>query len=149
MIETLVKPKSNHTIPKNIEDWTWLRPNVPNILQSYYAKGYSIIIFTNQSKPWKIDQIKEVLGLLNIPVLIVIATDKEHYKPNPHIFNENIRKVWDKKHSFYCGDALGRAADWSDNDKQFANNIGIQIKQPEEMFPFEKEDRIEIIDNYQ
>ena len=145
---TLVKPKSNHTIPKNIEDWMWLRQNVPNILRSYYAKGYSIIIFTNQSKPWKIDQIKEVLGSLNIPMLIVIATSKEYYKPNPHIFNENIRKLWDKKYSFYCGDALGRVADWSNSDKEFANNIGIQIKQPEEIFPFVKEDQIQIIDNF-
>jgi len=145
---TLVKPKSNHTIPKNIEDWMWLRQNVPDVLRSYYDKGYSIIIFTNQSKPWKIDQIKEVLGLLNIPVLIVIATSKEYYKPNTHIFNENIRKLWDKKYSFYCGDALGRVADWSDSDKQFANNIGIQIKQPEEMFPFVKEIHNEIKDTF-
>lgn len=143
---TLVKPKSNHTVPKNVDDWMWLRPNVPDILQSYYDKGYSIMIFTNQSKPWKIDQIKDVLGLLKIPMLIVIATSKEYYKPNPCIFNENVQKIWDKKYSFYCGDALGRVADWSDSDKQFADNIGMQIKQPEEIFPFTQEAKNEMID---
>lgn len=140
---TLVKPKSNSTIPKNKEDWMWLRPNVPDILQSYYDKGYSIMIFTNQSKSWKVEQIKEVLGLLNIPILCVIATSKEYYKPNPHIFTETVQKVWDKKYSFYCGDALGRVADWSGSDKQFADNIGMQTKQPEEIFPFVKDEKNE------
>lgn len=142
---TLVKPKSNSTIPKNKEDWIWLRPNVPDVLRSYYDKGYSIMIFTNQSKSWKVDQIKEVLGLLNIPILCIIATSKEYYKPNPHIFTETVQKAWDKKYSFYCGDALGRVADWSDSDKQFADNLGLQIKQPEEIFPFVKEHENEVV----
>lgn len=133
---TLVKPKSGGTFPKDKDDWEWLRPNVPDILQSYYNKGYSIVIFTNQSKEWKVKQVEEVLSTLKIPMLVVIATSKENYKPNTFIFTENIKKQWNKNKSFYCGDALGRAADWSDSDKQFANNIGINIKQPEEIFPF-------------
>lgn len=135
---TLVKPKSGATYPKNKDDWVWIRPNIPDILLSYYTKGYSIMIFTNQSKKWKVEQIKDVMETLDIPMEIIIATDKNYYKPNPHIFVENVKKEWDKKKSFYCGDALGRVADWADSDLQFANNIGIQIKQPEEIFPFAK-----------
>jgi bifunctional polynucleotide phosphatase/kinase len=133
---TIVKPKSGSTFPKNKDDWIWLRPNVPEILQSYYVKGFSIMIFTNQSKQWKIEQISDVLNTLNIPMIIVIAKDKDIYKPNPYIFTENVKKEWDKRKSFYCGDALGRAADWADSDRQFAENIGMQVKQPEEIFPF-------------
>jgi len=133
---TLVKPKSGKTFPKDKDDWIWLRPNVPEVLKSYYDKGYSIVIFTNQSKVWKVEQIKEVLTILNIPMMIVIAREKEFYKPNSYIFTENIKKEWNKSKSFYCGDALGRSADWSDSDKQFADNIGINIKQPEEIFHF-------------
>lgn len=94
------------------------------------------MIFTNQSKQWKIEQISDVVNTLNIPMIIVIAKDKDIYKPNPYIFTENVTKEWDKRKSFYCGDALGRAADWDDNDRQFAENIGIQVKQSEEIFPF-------------
>lgn len=29
---TIVKPKNNKTFPKDVDDWTWLRPNVPEIV---------------------------------------------------------------------------------------------------------------------
>lgn len=132
---TIIKPKSGAIVPKDIYDWIWLRPNVPNILQKIYEKGYCIMIFTNQSKDWKLKQIKNVLEILNIPIFVSVATNKEMYKPNPSIFYNAVTKEWDKKLSFYCGDALGRAADWSNNDLLFAKNIGIKIKEPEEIFP--------------
>jgi bifunctional polynucleotide phosphatase/kinase len=135
---TLVKPKSNGTFPKNIDDWEWLRPNVPDILKNYYKNGYSIMVFTNQSKFWKIDQIKLVLDTLKIPIIVAIATDKSEYKPNPQMFNDIVSKEWNKSKSFFVGDALGRPNDWSDTDKLFANTIGINIKTPEEIFPFEQ-----------
>ena len=132
---TIIKPKSSAVIPKDFNDWTWLRPNVPNILQKIYEKGYCIMIFTNQSKDWKIEQIKFVLEKINIPIYVSVARNKDFYKPNPSIFYNIVKKNWDKKSSFYCGDALGRAADWSDNDLLFAKNIGIKIREPEEIFP--------------
>lgn len=133
---TLVKPKSNATIPKDKDDWMWLRPNVPEILRKFYSAGYAIMIFTNQSKAWKVEQIKDVLTALQVPMIIHIATSKELYKPSPHMFITSVTKEWDKTNSFYCGDALGRAADWADSDLKFAKNIGIRIKEPEEIFPF-------------
>lgn len=51
------------------------------------------------------------------------------------IFHNVVTKEWDKDLSFYCGDALGRATDLSDNDLLFAKNIGMKIKEPEEIFP--------------
>lgn len=133
--ETIIKPKSNARVPKDIDDWIWLRPNVPDILHKTYENGYCIMIFTNQSKDWKLEQIKKVLENLNLPILVSVARNKESYKPNPIMFHNAVVKEWDKKSSFYCGDALGRTTDWSNDDLLFAQNIGINIKQPEEIFP--------------
>jgi bifunctional polynucleotide phosphatase/kinase len=76
--------------------------------------------------------------------LVCIATEKELYKPNPTLFTSQIIKEWDKEKSFFCGDALGRVADWADSDLKFANNIGINVKQPEEIFPFINEIKKEL-----
>lgn len=67
---TLVKPKSGGTFPKNIDDWKWLRSSVPSVLQKYYEKGFCIVVFTNQTKEWKITQIEDSLKTLNIPIYI-------------------------------------------------------------------------------
>lgn len=134
---TLVKPKTKGIFPKNIDDWEWLYKNIPEKIKNYYDKGYAILVFTNQSKDWKIEQIKKVLSLLNIPIFIAIATNRNNYKPNKLIFNEYDKKYGHNKYdkvSFYCGDALGRENDWADIDKRFAINIGLQIKSPEEIF---------------
>lgn len=139
---TLVKPKSGGTFPKDVNDWEWLRKDIPKIIKSYYEKGYSILIFTNQSKVWKVDQIRNVLKTLDIPCYISIATDKQHYKPSKLMFNRYNERYgkdrYDKK-SFYCGDALGRVNDWANTDKLFAESIGFKVKSPEEIFPFVKE----------
>lgn len=135
---TIIKPKGkNNVVPKDIEDWIWLRDNVPEILKKLYNNKYAIIIFTNQSKKWKKDQIINVLSLLDIPIMVNIAFEKEYYKPNPKLFIENIKKKWKLDKSFYCGDALGRNGDWSNVDLLFGNNIGIKVIEPERIFPIE------------
>ena len=135
---TLVKPKEARTFPKDINDWQWLRPNVPDIIKKYYDNEYSMYIFSNQTKKWKIDMIKDSLTLLNIPIKIIIGFGKytKLIKPNPELFNEVIPE-FDKLASFYCGDAAGRPNDWSDVDIQFAHNININFKNPEDLFPIE------------
>ncbi|CCD26486.1 polynucleotide 3'-phosphatase NDAI_0H03130 [Naumovozyma dairenensis CBS 421] len=35
---------------------------------------------------------------------------------------------------YYCGDAAGRSNDFSDSDKKFAKNCGVDFKTPEEIF---------------
>ena len=61
---TLVKPTSGPVFSQKIDDWQWLRPNVKNVLIGYYQRGYSIVIFTNQSRKFKTAQIKLVLDTL-------------------------------------------------------------------------------------
>jgi bifunctional polynucleotide phosphatase/kinase len=79
---TLVRPKMGRTFPKDVDDWEWLRPNVVETIQNLYnEKKYCIMVFTNQTKPWKADLIKRVVEALKIPVLVCIAFDKSLHKP--------------------------------------------------------------------
>jgi bifunctional polynucleotide phosphatase/kinase len=141
---TVVNPKDGKTFPSSIDDWEWLYPGVPEKINKYYEDGYMIVIFTNQSKKWKYEQIQMVMKQLEIPLFVVIATDKAEYKPNPILFNmpfegNNINK----EESFFVGDALGRKSDFSDSDKVFADNIGIKCYSPEDIFT-NKSDTFEI-----
>ena len=115
---TLVNPKNGDTFPKSIKDWVWLYPEIPKKLKELYEDGYMIVIFTNQSKEWKCQQISLVMKTLEIPVFIVIATEKETYKPNPVLLKNLLgENNIDKDKSFFVGDALGRPTDLSDSDK--------------------------------
>ena len=137
---TLVCPKDGKTFPSNIDDWEWLYPNIPNKIKKYYEDGYMIVIFTNQSKQWKHEQIKQVANSLEIPIYIVVATDRSQYKPNTIMFDHLIGEYEiDKEMSFFVGDALGRKTDFANTDKQFAENIGVSCYSPEEMFIEKKE----------
>ena len=132
---TLVSPKGGKTFPSDIDDWEWLYPTIPEKIKNYYEDGFMIVIFTNQSKDWKHEQIKLVATSLGIPVFIVVATSKCDYKPNPKLFNLFIgnNKI-NKEKSFFIGDAIGRTSDFSDSDKVFAENIGIPCYCPEQVF---------------
>lgn len=139
---TIVKPKSNSTFSKNVEDWMWLRPNVVTILRSLYEDGYSIVVFTNQYQPFKQVQIKIALDTLEVPYKVYIMMDKAIKKPNPECFQKHIIGQTMSPQSFYVGDALGRVQDWSDVDKVFAINNNIKYISPEEMFPFTEKQTI-------
>ncbi len=84
---TLVNPREGKTFPLLVEDWEWYSSNVKTKIRNYHNDGYMIVIFTNQSKQWKHEQIKIVCKLLCIPIFIVIATNKLYYKPNVDLFN--------------------------------------------------------------
>lgn len=134
---TIVKPKNNKTFPKDVDDWVWLRPNVPEIIRQYYKKGFAIVVFTNQFKEFKREQIKNVMDEIGVPYCAYLGYDKSIKKPHPFLFEQYKRPNTDMKESFYVGDAMGRQHDWSDSDKQFALNSGLTPKTPEEIFPFE------------
>ena len=143
---TLVSPKDGKTFPKDVDDWQWLYPNIPEELKRYNDEGYTIVIFTNQSKPWKVTQIQTVAQSLEIPVFIVVATDKADYKPNPILYEALVGSSnVDKATSFFVGDALGRKGDFADSDKVFAENVGLKCFSPEEFFAVKQaQDVVEI-----
>jgi bifunctional polynucleotide phosphatase/kinase len=134
---TLVKPASGGTFPKNVDDWEWLNDSVVPALKKLYEDGYAIVIFTNQTKEWKTKQIEIAMTSINIPALIAIAMNKAEHKPARILFDTAITWEWDKRKSFFVGDALGRKGDWNNTDRLFAENIGIKVRTPEEIFPFE------------
>jgi bifunctional polynucleotide phosphatase/kinase len=132
---TIVNPKDGKTFPSSIDDWVWLYPSVPKKIIQYHEDGYMIVVFTNQSKQWKHEQIQLVMKQLGIPLFVVIATDKTEYKPNLILFNMLFEESnINKEKSFFVGDALGRKSDHSDSDKIFAENIGITYYSPEIIF---------------
>ena len=135
---TIVKPKDGRRFPKDKDDWQWLRSSVCVVVKRYYQKKYKIVFVTDQTKEWKIDMIKDVVKELNIPITALIAMKKDFSKPNPQFFLENFKDEYDNTKSFYVGDAAGRDGDWSEKDKVFATNIGVQFYTPEEIFPLDK-----------
>ena len=141
---TIVKPKSNSTFSKSVDDWMYIRENVKQIIQKLYRQGYSIVIFTNQSKKFKSEQIKNALDSLETPYKAYIMFNKEIKKPNPLVFFQHIQDKKISDDSFYAGDALGRENDWSDSDKLFAINCGLKYISPEEIFPFKQKKKIKL-----
>lgn len=137
---TLVCPKGGKTFPSNVNDWEWLYNGIPRKIKGYYEDGFMIVIFTNQSKSWKHEQIQNVAKTLDIPLFIVVATEKCDYKPNPILFNNLVgnNKI-SKDKSFFIGDAVGRSSDFSDSDKVFAENIGVLCYCPEQVFHMKAE----------
>jgi bifunctional polynucleotide phosphatase/kinase len=140
---TLVSPKDGKTFPSNVEDWQWLYPNIPDELKRLNDEGFSVVIFTNQSKDWKVLQIQTVAASLEIPIFVVIARQKCDYKPNPILYDVLVgsAKV-DKAASFFVGDALGRKGDFADSDKVFAENICLKCYSPEEFFAVKQEHEV-------
>ena len=143
---TLVKPLSNGTFSKSVDDWRWLTEKVPDILEDYYKKGYCIVIISNQTRntEMKLQQISNVLSTLKIPSLISVGYEDIDKKPNRTMFDliKKDKKI-DMKKSFYVGDALGRQGDWSDSDKKFAENIDIKkIYSPDDLFSIKNDKKL-------
>ena len=82
---TIVKPKTCHTFPTDAADWQYLRPSVKETLQKF-ATTHHIVIVTNQSKAWKVDQIHAVLENLQIESITVII-GVQTKKPDTTLFH--------------------------------------------------------------
>ncbi|KAF0526873.1 PNK3P-domain-containing protein [Gigaspora margarita] len=121
---------------------------------------YKIIMISNQAglSPGKKtgdkkrtdfkNKIGQIADSLNISFEIYAAMAYDKYrKPmigiwNYFVENRNVGVTVDKENSFYVGDAAGRiknwklgvSSDWTDTDRKFAENIGINFYTPEEFF---------------
>lgn len=135
---TLIKPKDGRKFPQNIEDWMWLRESVPETIRKYHAHDYNIVFLTDQTKPWKVSMIENVIKDIDVPITCLIAMNKAYHKQNPSFFMDIIKTdVIDKTTSFFVGDAAGREGDWSRNDIDIAAKIGVKFYTPEEIFHLE------------
>lgn len=131
---TLIKPKEGRKFPQNVDDWQWLRPSVPETVRKFFVDGFEIIFLTDQSKPWKVTMIENVIRILDVDVTCLIAMNKAFHKPNPAFFLETFGSTFDSGFSFFVGDAAGREGDWSRNDIDVAARIGVKFYTPEEVF---------------
>ena len=148
---TLIRPKGScktKRFPKNKDDWTWTDPRWPGFIQELHSTGlYSIIIFSNQAgitrgHPTLEDlhyKINNVVKEIGVPIQVYLAPQKDKFrKPSPAMWNFMLhlhrknKPTLDLEGSFFVGDAAGRSSDFSDSDRMFAKNIGIQFYTPEE-----------------
>lgn len=142
---TLIKPKEGRKFPQNVDDWQWLRKSVPETVRKFFVDGFEIIFLTDQSKPWKVTMIENVISVLAVDVTCLIAMNKAFHKPNPAFFLETFGStldgdcILDGDSSFFVGDAAGREGDWSRNDIDVAARIGVKFYTPEEVFPLSEE----------
>lgn len=113
-----------------------LIPSRVEALKAAIAQGYLVVIFTNQFSRSEAElqlnysRIVNVLGILNLPVILCMATAKDNFrKPETGMWTyiESVYPGIDRKSSFYVGDAAGRPGDHSDSDLKFAQALGIQF----------------------
>lgn len=127
--------------PSDIDDVSIL-PYRIHTLHELFINGYTIVFFTNQKAKGKatiekkIGRMTTLINKLPFPVYLFMATgDNEFRKPEIGMWKIMKQFIPNIEYSFYVGDALGRPQDFSDSDKLFAENIGINYYSPEEFFP--------------
>ena len=138
---TLVRP-TRGTWPKDLNDIVLL-PNRAITLKNLRAKGYTIVVFTNQKSRtenkinFNYQRVNNFIKLIpDIPIILMMAIGDDIYrKPNVGMWQTLQRMLPPIITAFYCGDAAGRKSDFSDSDKLFAENNKIQFYTPEEIFP--------------
>ena len=159
MDSTLILTKSGKTFAQNASDWVWWNENVPKKLKADYEDGYKIVIMSNQggvsSGMVTSDTLKnkfiQIQKSLKIPFQFLCSTESDEFrKPGTGMWKYFIKNCNDKvevdmSNSFYWGDAAGRpksktrSKDFSDSDRKFAINCGLEFKTPEMYFLNEKE----------
>lgn len=131
--------------PKDPDDIKII-PKRKEYLEKCFKSGYTLVLFTNQhtksmkEKLKRVERVKTFLRLLGLPMIAIIATEKDQYrKPDIGMWQKLKHRIPTVKYGFYCGDAAGNLGDFSDSDKEFALNIkntgeNLTFYEPEELF---------------
>lgn len=138
-------------------DWKWWDGSIPSKLRSLHEDGYVLVVLSNQAgvsftPPGKrLTDLKRkataVFTQLDLPLTLYAATAHDKYrKPRPGMWERllldsglKVEEV-DLESSIFVGDAGGRVEsgklrkDFSISDRNFAHNVGIAFKTPEEFF---------------
>ncbi|KAL1996975.1 hypothetical protein VTN49DRAFT_7840 [Thermomyces lanuginosus] len=156
---TLITTASGNRFARNARDWKWWHTSVPDRLRELTDKGYIVVVISNQKKVSLKNELKggqseskslsnfkemttAVMRQLDIPLSIYAATQYDDYrKPRTGMWKEflddydlDIDDRVDLEGSVFVGDAAGRQGDHSCVDRDFAANVGIPFKTPEEFF---------------
>jgi bifunctional polynucleotide phosphatase/kinase len=126
---TLVRAREGRTHARDVSDWRWMRPCVPEKLVQM-TTTHRIYVITDQSKQWKVDQILNVMKSLEIPVTVIVGGKTK--KPETAWA---VACLGGEKPAFYVGDAAGRPGDWSDCDRVFAERLGVPFHVATDYFP--------------
>jgi bifunctional polynucleotide phosphatase/kinase len=156
---TIIKTISKAKFSRDANDWCWWHGSVPGKLKELHSNGYRLVIMSNQSgislrlpanapkviKDDRLTQFKKkaaaVFNNLNLPISVYAATERDRFrKPNSGMWGEFLKDHGlvpvdvDLKNSIFVGDAGGRKGDFACSDRNFATNVGIEFKTPEEFF---------------
>lgn len=133
-----------HLFPRLTEDIEILPGRRP-ILEGLLKDGFTLVGFTNQSsrtkkeREGKLARMDTFLGKLAIPFSLFVATAKDEFrKPRRGMWDLMMSFVTTEvmlNQSFFCGDAMGRPGDFSDSDRGFGEQVGIQVFGEDEIFP--------------
>jgi bifunctional polynucleotide phosphatase/kinase len=128
----------NHVFPREEED-VYILPGRKEKLEELVKDGWTIAIFTNQfaksAKEKRVKRVQTCIEKLGVPCFTFIATEKDRYRKPEIGMWEMFCEYVDVEEAIFVGDALGRDQDFSDSDKLFAENAGIECVCPEEFFP--------------
>lgn len=158
---TLITSKSGRKWAVDEEDWIYLSPTIPDVLNEYRKMGWVVALVSNQSDwtksaaPQK--KLESVLASLDAengwrpwclvataPISRKKSAEVDPYrKPEKGLYTVLLSKLgWkpeDVKDVFMCGDASGPLDPfppyrWADSDREFAKSIGAQFLRPCNVF---------------
>ncbi|PGH27531.1 polynucleotide kinase 3'-phosphatase [Polytolypa hystricis UAMH7299] len=157
--DTLIATKSGNKFARSPSDWKWWNGKVPDRLKELDAQGFLVVVISNQKMiSLRKDQkggrteskslsnfkqkVSAVMKALDIPLSVYAATESDKFrKPRTGMWMEiledhdlDVEGALDLSGSVFVGDAAGRPNDHSCCDRDFATNIGIPFKTPEEFF---------------
>ena len=162
--DTLIATRSGLKFARGEDDWKWWHASVPSRLKQLHADGYALVIISNQAAvilksdgktPMRsLNNLKgkaaAMFKALDLPVSLYAATEYDIFrKPRTGMWDQLCKDYGligesevDLEGSVFVGDAAGRAGDpkaggkrdHSCSDRDFAANVGIGFKTPEEFF---------------
>jgi DNA 3'-phosphatase len=133
---TLIKPKNEENIFCESDDDYVFTDSLTHLIKE--SKTKTICLFTNQNKKANfhitLSRVKNVVNEISNkckkPIYCFLAHDTSVSKPNINMWELAKSFLHFKKGSFFMGDAGGEFGDFSDSDKVFAKNIGINFLRP-------------------
>ncbi|KAH3683060.1 hypothetical protein WICPIJ_005969 [Wickerhamomyces pijperi] len=153
--DTIITRKSGRKFGYAPHDWKWLHEEVPVKLQSLHS-SQPIIIISNQATTSALSAESKSLSniitkieyifkdmtekKLNVErISFYCSTNRKGIMRKPEIgifteFKKDYGVEFDIELSCFIGDAAGRATDFSDSDKKFAEGCGLKFLTPEEYY---------------